>query len=103
MKIDKIHAEFHHLLYQYIAARIKDRDDAADTLQEVFIKIASKLDSLADGAKLKSWIYTITRNTIIDYYRKKPGANKTDLTDKIADETIAEADIDMTKGLDKCL
>jgi RNA polymerase sigma-70 factor, ECF subfamily len=103
MKIDKIHEDFHTLLYQYIVARIKDRDDAADVLQEVFIKISSKLDTLADGSKLRSWIFTITRNAIIDYYRKNSADNTTDLTDKIADETIAEADVDMTKGLDKCL
>src|SRR5687768_2150851 len=103
MTIDKIHDEFRTLLYQYIAARIKNRDDAADVLQEVFIKISSKLGSLADGSKLKSWIFTITRNAIIDYYRKTSGDNKTELTDKIADETMAEADVDLTKGLDKCL
>ena len=103
MQIDKIHAEFHSLLYQYITARIKDKDDAADVLQEVFIKISSKLDSLADGSKLKSWIFTITSNAIIDYYRRNSGRNKTDLTEKIADETMAETDVDMTKGLDKCL
>ena len=103
MKIDKIHAEFNSLLYQYIAARIKDRDDAADVLQEVFIKIASKLGSLADGSKLRSWIFAITRNAIIDYYRKNSADNRTDLTDKIADEMMAETDVDMTMGLDKCL
>ena len=78
MQIDKIHAEFHSLLYQYITARVKDKDDAADVLQEVFIKISSKLDSLADGSKLKSWIFTITSNAIIDYYRKNSGRNKTE-------------------------
>lgn len=103
MKIDKIHAEFHNLLYQYIAARIKDKDDAADVLQEVFIKISSKLDSLTDGSKLKSWIFTITRNAIIDYYRKNSANNKTDLTEKMAEETMTEEDVDITKGLDKCL
>jgi RNA polymerase sigma-70 factor, ECF subfamily len=103
MKIDKIHGEFRTILYQFIAGRIKDRDDAADILQEVFIKISSKLDTLADDTKLKSWIFTITRNSIIDYYRKKPGISKTEVTDKIAEETIAETDIDSAKGLDKCL
>lgn len=103
MEISKIHNQFYALLHQYIAARIKDRDDAADVLQEVFIKIASKLDSLTDGSKLKSWIFTITRNAVIDYYRKNSGVGKTGITEKMADETMAEADADITKGLDKCL
>lgn len=103
MKIEKIHAEFHNLLYQYIINRVKEKEDAADVLQEVFIKISAKLDTLADGSKLKSWIFTITRNAIIDYYRKNAGNHKTEINDALADELMAEADLDMTKGLDKCL
>jgi RNA polymerase sigma-70 factor (ECF subfamily) len=103
MKIEKIHAEFHNLLYQYIVSRVKEKEDAADVLQEVFIKISSKLDTLSNGAKLKGWIFAITRNAIIDYYRKKAGNISTDISDEIADELMAEADTDMTKGLDKCI
>lgn len=103
MEVNKIHSQFHNLLYKYIAVRIKNSDDAADILQEVFIKISSKLNSLADGEKLKSWIFAITRNAIIDYYRKNAKNKKTDLTDKIINETKGESDIDTTKGLDKCL
>ena len=39
MQIEKIHAEFRKILHQYIATHVRDRDDAADLLQEVFIKM----------------------------------------------------------------
>ena len=103
MQIEKIHAEFRKILHQYIATHVRDLDDAADLLQEVFIKISSRLTSLADNTKLKSWIFAIARNAIIDYYRKHSGNKQMEITDKIADETIAEADRDITQGLDKCL
>jgi len=103
MEINSIHHQFHNVLYDYISARINNRDDAADILQEVFIKIATNLSSLTDGQKLKNWIFAIARNAIIDYYRKKANGNKTEITDKIIQELEAEPPTDTTKGLDKCL
>ena len=46
-------------------------DSAEDILQDVFLKIHSKIDTLQESAKLESWIYQITRNSIIDYYRSE--------------------------------
>ncbi len=91
------------MLFSYISVRVNNSDDAADILQEVFIKIAAKLNSLTDNEKLKSWIFAITRNAIIDYYRKNANSKRADITEKIINEVKAETDIDTTKGLDKCL
>lgn len=57
-----------HLL-RFIIKNISDVHAAEDILQNVFIKIHSKIDTLKDDAKIKSWIYSITRNTITDYIR----------------------------------
>lgn len=102
MKINIIHNQFHNSLHNYIKARVSDRDDSADILQEVFIKIASKLDSLSDGEKLKGWIFTITRNAIIDHYRKKSNIKKSTLTEKMIDEIAHEQEFESTHGLDGC-
>lgn len=103
MEIKEIHNQFHSLIYNYIAVRVNNRDDTADIFQEVFIKIATKLDSLSDEEKLKSWILAITRNAIIDYYRKNADSKETELTEKIIKVTKAETDSETSHGLDKCL
>ena len=103
MEIKSIHNQFHKILFNYISVRVNNSDDAADILQEVFIKIAAKLNSLTDSEKLKSWIFAITRNAIIDYYRKNANSKRAVITEKIINEVKAETDIDATKGLDKCL
>lgn len=103
MEINKIHNQFNIVLHNYIKARVNDSDDAADILQEVFIKIASKLDSLIEGEKLKSWIFSITRNTIIDYYRKKGNTKIFELTERMTDKMIEEQNFDAIQGLDGCL
>lgn len=62
--------KFRAELLGFIKSRIRNKDVAEDLLQEVFIKIHSKANSLTKEDKLTAWVYQITRNTIIDYYRK---------------------------------
>ena len=103
MELRKIHKQFHEVLFNYINSRVHNRDDASDILQEVFIKVSMKIEDLKDQQKLKSWIFTITRNAIIDHYRKTshaPGFNQVELEQEIM---MTENDADTTKGLDKCL
>ena len=59
----------HEPLKQFIHKRVSDQDRVDDILQDVFIKIHTKIDTLKDNSKISSWIYQVTRNTIIDYYR----------------------------------
>ncbi|MBA2677815.1 MAG: RNA polymerase sigma factor SigZ [Ktedonobacteraceae bacterium] len=60
---------FHVPLYQFIRRRVTDDTTAEDLLQDVFLKIHQHGNSLKDARRLESWIYQITRNLIIDYYR----------------------------------
>jgi len=60
---------FHTPLHGFIRKRVADEMVAEDLLQEVFLKIHQHGDTLQDVKKLESWIYQITRNAIIDFYR----------------------------------
>ncbi|GER89508.1 RNA polymerase sigma factor SigZ [Dictyobacter vulcani] len=62
---------FHAPLYHFIRRRVADEDTAEDLLQEVFLKIHQRGEHLRDARRLESWIYQITRNLIIDYYRSR--------------------------------
>jgi RNA polymerase sigma-70 factor (ECF subfamily) len=48
---------------------VDDADIADDILQNVFLNIHAKIDSLKDASKLRPWIYQISRNAIVDHYR----------------------------------
>jgi len=39
-------------------------------LQDVFVRVHRQLESVNDPRRIISWIYQVTRNAIIDYYRK---------------------------------
>ncbi len=58
-------------LKAYILNRISDPSLADDIFQDVFLKIHSKITTLKDDTKIRSWVYQIARNTIIDHYRKQ--------------------------------
>ena len=70
-KVIKIWDEFADELKKFILSRIKERMDADDILQEVFIKIHNNIETLKEETKIRAWIYQITRNTIIDFHRRK--------------------------------
>lgn len=62
----------HDGLRAFIAKRVNDQGHVDDILQDVFVRVHRQMDSVNDPRRLVSWIYQITRNAIIDHYRK-PG------------------------------
>ncbi len=62
---------FSHELLQFITSKVHESYDAEDILQEVSMKIFKHIDQLEKRSAIKSWLYTITKNTIIDFYKKR--------------------------------
>lgn len=55
----------------YIMARVQRREDAEDLCADVFEKAFRKMGDYDENrAAIGTWIYSITRNTVIDYFRK---------------------------------
>lgn len=92
---EKIWQEYQSGLRAFIKSRISDDAAIDDILQDVFLKVHTGLGSLKDETKLKSWLYQISRNAVIDYFRsRKPTVDipewlphpETDPTDKVSQE-----------------
>ncbi len=66
---EQIWRDYHNSLLSFIRRRVGDHHMAEDLLQDVFVKIHSRLDTLSDAERIRSWIYRIARNTIVDHYR----------------------------------
>lgn len=90
---------------------VGNRFDAEDLAQETFIKAYKKLDTLKDPAKAKSWLYTIARNTVIDFFRKnknKDIALGDALLENVAGTAVADyqsqaINMEVSKELDRCI
>jgi RNA polymerase sigma-70 factor (ECF subfamily) len=57
------------MLLGFIQSRVNDKAIAEDILQEVFVKVYTRLETLKDTNKMQSWVFQITRNAIVDHYR----------------------------------
>ena len=69
--ITLIYTEYHERVMGYIHARLRSQADAEDVCQDVFEKVYMKLDSFdPEKASISTWIYSITRNSVIDFYRR---------------------------------
>lgn len=62
---------FENELKGFVFKRVKDKALTEDIVHDVFIKVQDKIGQLQEPEKATGWIYQITRNMIIDHYRKQ--------------------------------
>lgn len=58
-------------IYSFVYRYIRSAGDAEDVTQEAFIKAWSNLRKFDRQKKFKTWIFSIAKNTSIDWLRKK--------------------------------
>ncbi|MCK5137962.1 MAG: sigma-70 family RNA polymerase sigma factor [Bacteroidales bacterium] len=76
-------------LFNFIRSRVGDEEDARDILQDVLYQLSAGFDDIRSLSRLTSWLFTVARNRITDYFRK----NKTDLfSDKVIVSQDPEGD-----------
>lgn len=50
---------------------VSDKEDAKDIVQDVFLAAYSGYQSFRGKSSIKTWLQTILKNKVADYYRKK--------------------------------
>jgi RNA polymerase sigma-70 factor, ECF subfamily len=68
---EEIIKEYQGELLAFIRRKVKDYDVSMDILQDVLVKIHFAYERLEKKESLKSWMYKITSNAIMDHFRKK--------------------------------
>jgi RNA polymerase sigma factor (sigma-70 family) len=58
-------------LFDFIRRRIRSESDAEDILQDVFYQLVSSYSVTEPIENLTAWLYTVARNRITDWYRKR--------------------------------
>ena len=72
MDKEQIYLKYHEKVFGYILSKINNVQDAEDLSSEVFLKVYAKLDTFDENkASLSTWIYTVTKNTLTDYFRTR--------------------------------
>lgn len=94
MTTQQVWTKYHLDLQRFIISKVKNITVADDILQDTFIKIHTKLHTLKDITKLKSWCFTVARNSILDYWKS---TNKTFEIANFEDETTIIKDVHTEK------
>ena len=72
LSMDKIYEDYYQKVFSYINSRINNYYDSQDIAEDVFTKVLKKIDSFDESkSSLSTWIYNITKNTLIDFYRTR--------------------------------
>lgn len=67
-----LYSDYHGKILGYIQSRVNNAVLAEDLCADVFLKVYEKLDTFDEKkASLSTWIYTVARNTLTDYYRTR--------------------------------
>ena len=92
VNIEQIYTEYGGKIMGYIRARIRNTADAEDLCSEVYEKILRKADDFdPEKASLNTWIFTITRNTVIDHFRRTKPTEELD--ENLSDNIELDADL----------
>lgn len=95
--VTKIIDAFWPRIYAKCLRTLKNKGDAEDQTQEIFIKIFNKIDTFKSNSTLLTWIYTITRNQCTDYIRKESNSKQIPIV-----ELLPEDGYESTLAYDSC-
>ena len=86
--VEKIYKDFYPKVYQYLVNRMGSIEDAEDMAQTVFVKVYTKLDTFdSEKSALSTWIFNITRNTLIDHQRSMSLRVHDEIPETVADDS----------------
>jgi RNA polymerase sigma-70 factor (ECF subfamily) len=89
----KSYEDYSDTLFNHCFYRVSDRETALDLTQETFTKTWEYIVSGKDVENLRSFLFKVANNLIIDYYRKK----KSDSLDILREDGFDVASEDLEK------
>lgn len=82
-----IYEHFAPRLHRFVLVRVRERADAEDLVQRVFLKMIEALPRYEPrGVPFAAWVFRLARNTVIDFERTRhPHAPLDDIADRPAE------------------
>ena len=87
----KLYSKYDQKIERFVYARISDLEEAEDLISEIWIKVLLHLKNFQGEFEnsFGAWLFSITRNRLSDYYKKKKNHPMTDF-EKMSDLAISE-------------
>ena len=89
---ERVFLDYREKVRRYISGKVQNIHDVEDLTSDVFVKVYEKLEKFdGEKASVSTWVYTITRNTVIDFYRTNKTCEElpeTLVSDDCVDENV---------------
>ena len=73
--LDHLIEQYHYRLFRYLLYLTGSREAAEDFFQETWVRVIDRGHQYKSKFKFETWLFTIARNLVIDFRRKKvPGS-----------------------------
>jgi RNA polymerase sigma factor (sigma-70 family) len=86
----EIYDRYADRLHDFCVGMLRDREAAADCVQDVFVTAATKLVQLREPDRLRSWLYAIARSEALARIRER---KREQLSDELPEMPSGEADM----------
>lgn len=83
--IEKFIRENQQAMYRFAYSYVKNKSDALDVVQDSICKAITNEEKLKKPSKVKSWIFTIIRNTSLNLIAK---GNKEELSGEVTNKKV---------------
>ena len=95
-KVEETYHQEKGRLLGFIRNRIPDESEAEDLMQDVFLRLLLNSTGIKTIENITAWIYSVTRNRIIDFFRKKK-------TDSLEEQLLPSASSEEVFALEDIL
>lgn len=88
----EIYVQYRDKVTAYVRKKVSDPHEVEDIVSNVFLRVYEKYDMFDPSrASISTWIYTITHNIVVDYYRsRRVHTEYADYMDPSIDEIAAD-------------
>ncbi len=88
---------YKHMVYTMAAQIVKNKEDAEEVAQDVFLKAFKALNSYKGDAKFSTWLYKIAYYRSLDYLKKRQRRISTTAIDVSREYSISALDGEMDR------
>lgn len=84
--LDQLIVEYQHRLLRYLLYLTGNRELAEDLFQETWMRVLLRGAQFNGNARFDTWLFTIARNLVIDFRRRRTMASLEEMAEKSEDE-----------------
>ena len=88
--MEEVYNAYFPMIYNYVFYRLLNRENTEDVVSQIFLKVMRHLPGFDPArASVKTWIFRIADNALIDFYRRQKPSVSIDAEDAGPDNVLS--------------